>query len=110
MRSEKLIKIIGGLLKNFDIDKESFKKTLVEVLYSRIAEKRTFWASSLRELEGIMADAKEGLRDVDDYDKELKRLANPKYLSEEEYFTGMMLALVKTFSEQERGEVQSMFA
>lgn len=110
MRSEKLFKIISGLLKNFDLEGEIFKKTLVEVLYSRMAEKRTFSASSLRELEGIIASVEERLDEIDDYDEELKGLANPRYLSEEEYFTGMMLALVKTFSEQKRGEAQSMFA
>lgn len=110
MKSEKLIKIIEGLLENLDLEKERFKRTMVQVLYSRLASKSTFRASSLKELERIMANVKERLIEVDDYDKELKRLANPKYLSEEEYFTGMMLALIKTFSEQGRGEAQSMFA
>ncbi|KXA97438.1 hypothetical protein AKJ37_02955 [candidate division MSBL1 archaeon SCGC-AAA259I09] len=75
-----------------------------------MVKKHTFSASSLRELEEIMGSVKERLDGIDDYDEELKKLANPKYLSEEEYFTGMMLALIKTFSEQERGEAQSMFA
>lgn len=110
MRSKKLISIICGLLENLDLEKERFKKTLVQVLYSRMTKKHTFSASSLRELEEIMASAKERLDTIDDYDKELKRLANPEFLSEEEYFTGMMLALMKTSSEQERGESQSMFA
>lgn len=110
MRSEKLIEIIGALLENLSLERRRFKKTLVQVLYSRMAKKRTFSASSLRELEEIMTIVKGRLDEVDDYDRELKRLANPELLSEEEYFTGMMLALMKTFSEQERGEIQSMFA
>lgn len=110
MKSQKLIKIINGLLENFDLDGKNFKKTLVEILYSRITEKQTFLASSLKELELILVNARKSLGEVEDYDEELKRLANPNYLSEEEYFTGMMLALIKTFSEQERGEAQSMFA
>lgn len=109
MKSQELIGLVEELLEQFGLESESYKETLALILNTGSTNKEILTSTSLRQIKNALVDYKERMEELDDYSKECERLANPKYLTEREYFMGILLALVKEFYEQRKGESGRMY-